>query len=244
MKTKNKCKTKHDPQARHMLERPVANSGPMNQAQIKAMWAKKNNPASVAPPASPPSSAPGWAPPASGTPPITYLPVPVPIPKPQPVIPPGVALPSNPINTQPAPPHDPIQDVWDQINRLRQGLPAVPPAPDPGPRPPMQPLSVTVSRPVNAVPVTPTTPPFQKPKPPLRHGPVPEPTNPPLRHGPVLLKPIPTPVKPVPKSTGATSSFWKGVTPDPALKKKRGGTVNNRFAEAIRFLRNHGAPEP
>ncbi len=244
MKTKNKCK-KHDPQSRHLLERPVANSGPMNQQQIKAMWAKKTNP----------------QPPAAGaTPQRTFIPVPrVPIPG-YPKQPPPqngtVAIREQP--TPPAAPRDPMQDVWDRINRIRQGLPADPPIDTS--HPPLVPLSTTPGMssppqgvahpwPVGTAPVTVARPspfPVQPVQPPFRHGPVAKPTQPPLRHGPVLLKPTPVVGPPVKNPALTTSSFWKGKTPDPALKKKlpHGGHINNRFAAAIGFLRDHGAPVP
>ena len=246
MKTKNKCKTKHDPQARHMLERHLANSGPMTPQQTRAMWAKKNNPAAASA-----SSAP---------PPRTFIPVPrVPVPVIMPRTPPptGATMGESPARTPPTPPPDPMQEILDKINRIRQGLPADPPVDtshppfvifdtaNPASAQAMMPRTATptptASTPTQAGngPITvarplPTIPPLT-----LRHGPVTKPTTPPLRHGPIFN---PTPGVPVKYSAPASPSFWKGRTPDPALKKKgKGrGTINNRFAIALHFLEQHG----
>ncbi len=149
MKTKKKCKTKHDPQARHMLERHLANSGPMTPQQTRAMWAKKNNPAAASA-----SSAP---------PPRTFIPVPrvpVPgIPQPLPATGTGTAT-DQPLTRpppQPVPPPDPMQEILDKISRLRQGLPQDPNAA------PLQPITVPRG---GKVPVEP-------------HSPAPAPTPPP-----------------------------------------------------------------
>ncbi len=106
--------TKHDPTTRHMLERPMSNSGPMSPPQVRAMWAKRNNSAASA---------------SSTTPQRNFIPVPrVPIPgiTPRPLPTTGTTMGESPARRTPSPPPDPMQEILDKINRLRQGLPQDP----------------------------------------------------------------------------------------------------------------------